>query len=76
MTTPAGATKFAGSMADCAAAAGLFYASRILPPQEHPNVEAFAERLARRPSVARVREEAAPYMQAYLTRLKELRESA
>jgi glutathione S-transferase len=64
------------SMADCAAAAGLFYASRILPYDDHPNLAVFAERLATRPSVARVREEAAPYMNAYLTRIKELRETA
>ena len=64
------------SMADCAAAAGLFYASRILPYHDHPNLAVYAQRLAERPSVARVRDEAAPYMQAYLTRIKELRETA
>ena len=63
------------SMADCAAAAGLFYAGRILPFHDHPNLAAYAERLAARESVARMRDEAAPYMQAYLTRIKELRDT-
>jgi glutathione S-transferase len=63
------------SMADCAAAAGLFHAGRILPFHDHPNLAAFAERLGERPSVARMREEATPYMQAYLTRIKELKDT-
>ena len=64
------------SMADCAAAAGFFYAGRILPYDDHPNVAAYAERLSERPSVRRVREEAAPYMQSYLEDMKRSREGS
>jgi glutathione S-transferase len=64
------------SMADCAAAAGFFYAARIMPYDDHPNVAAYAQKLSDRPSVKRVREEAAPYMQAYLDRIKKSRETA
>ncbi len=64
------------SMADCAAAAGLFYASRIMSFRDRPNLAAYAERLATRESVARVRAEATPYLQALLTRIKQLRETA
>ncbi|HEX9878393.1 MAG TPA: glutathione S-transferase family protein [Gammaproteobacteria bacterium] len=58
------------SMSDCAAAAGLFYASRIVPHQAYPNVTAYADRLSRRASVKRVRDEAAPYLEDYVRRLK------
>jgi glutathione S-transferase len=64
------------SMSDCAAAAGLFYAGRILPFDDYPNVTEYAERLSKRPSVKRVRDEATPHMKAYLTQIKKSRESA
>ena len=64
------------SMSDCAAAAAFFYATRIMPLDDHPVTAAYARRLGERPSVKRVREEAAPYMQAYLTRMKQERETA
>jgi glutathione S-transferase len=49
------------SMADCAAAPALFYANRIHPLSQHPNVAAYLERLSQRPSFARVLAEAKPY---------------
>jgi glutathione S-transferase len=58
------------SMSDCAAAAGLFYASGIAPHDDYPNITAYAKRLSNRESVRRVREEAAPYLDAYVKRLK------
>lgn len=64
------------SMSDCAAAAGFFYASRIMPYDDYPNVAAYAKRLGERPSVRRARDEAAPYMTAHLDRMKQSRESA
>jgi glutathione S-transferase len=51
------------TMADCAAAPALFYASKILPFGEgRPALGAYFERLTRRPSFARVLDEAAPYL--------------
>lgn len=49
------------SMADCAAAPTLYYADRIVPFGEHRNLAAYFERLMKRPSFARVFEEAEPY---------------
>ena len=50
------------SMADCAAAPALFYANLVLPSADaHKNVAAYLERLMKRPSFARVVEEAKPY---------------
>jgi glutathione S-transferase len=50
------------SMADCAAAPALYYANRVLPfGDTHANVAAYLDRLHRRPSFARVFEEAQPY---------------
>ena len=54
------------SMADCAAAPALFYASTLVPfSSEHPRLAAYFERLVQRPSVARVLEEARPYFRFY-----------
>jgi glutathione S-transferase len=54
------------SMADCAAAPALFYASTLVAfPPEAPRVAAYFERLVSRPSVQRVLEEAKPYFQNY-----------
>jgi glutathione S-transferase len=65
----AGRTWIAGdgfSMADCAGAPALFYASTLVPiPGECPQLSAYFERLMARPSVARVMEEAKPYFGMY-----------
>lgn len=51
------------SLADCAAAPSLHYANRVHPLQErHPRTRAYLARLAERPSIARVLQEAQPYM--------------
>jgi glutathione S-transferase len=51
------------SMADCAAAAPLFFINKIMPlAQEFPHVSAHLERLMKRPSYARALVEAQPYM--------------
>jgi glutathione S-transferase len=50
------------SLADCAAAPALFYASMAVPfGAEHDNVAAYLERLKARPAFARVLKEAEPY---------------
>lgn len=50
------------SMADCAAAPGLFYANKVEPFEaSHPNLAAYLQRLLARPSFARVVKEAEPY---------------
>jgi len=49
------------TMADCAAAPGLFYANLILPFADHPNLAAYFTRLVARPSFARAIDEARPY---------------
>jgi glutathione S-transferase len=50
------------SLADCAAAPALFYADWVQPFREsHPQAAAYLDRLAARPSFARVIEEARPY---------------
>ncbi|MDA5194324.1 glutathione S-transferase family protein [Govanella unica] len=54
------------SIADCAAAPALFYASILAPfPQDHPNLAAYFERLLARPSVARTLSEARPYFEFF-----------
>jgi glutathione S-transferase len=51
------------SMADCAAAPALFYASMVLPfGDEHRRAAAYLARLKERPSFARALREAAPYL--------------
>ena len=54
------------SLADCAAAPALFYASTLVPfaEQQH-NLRRYFERLVTRPSVRRVIEEAEPYFEHY-----------
>jgi glutathione S-transferase len=50
------------TMADCSAMPALFYADKVVPlGTRWPNVVAYLERLTRRPSVARVLDEAKPY---------------
>lgn len=54
------------SMADCAAAPALFYANTVHPfPPECAHLVGYYKRLTERPSVARVLEEARPYMGMY-----------
>lgn len=53
------------SMADCAAAPALAYASRNVPLSDYPRSAAYLERLRQRPSFARVLREAAPYAHLY-----------
>jgi len=54
------------SMADCAAAPALFYASTLHPfSEKYIHLSAYFERLMDRPSVQRVLEEAKPYFSLY-----------
>lgn len=54
------------TLADCAAAAPLFYADKLMPfGDSHRNLAGYFERLARRPSYARVLEEAKPYLSMF-----------
>lgn len=52
------------TMSDCAAAAGLFYAEKLAPFSDKANIVHYWERLKSMPSVQRVHEEAAPYLEA------------
>jgi glutathione S-transferase len=52
-------------MADCAAAPALFYARLVQPFGTRENLGAYYERLAERPSFARVTEEAKPYFNLF-----------
>jgi glutathione S-transferase len=54
------------SLADCAAAPALFYASTLLPLPPHcARLSAYFERLVERPSVRRTLEEAKPFFKDY-----------
>jgi|HigsolmetaAR202D_1030399.scaffolds.fasta_scaffold00204_24 glutathione S-transferase len=54
------------SLADCAAAPSLFYASIVVPfPPSHVRLAAYFERLMDRPSVARTIKEAQPYFDLF-----------
>jgi glutathione S-transferase len=54
------------SMADCAAAPALFYASTLVPfPADHHHLSAYFDRLTQRPSVKRVIDEARPWFSWY-----------
>jgi glutathione S-transferase len=62
MATRTWAMGDAFSMADCAAAPALFYADKVMPfGDTHPNAARYLDRLMKRPSYARVLEEARPY---------------
>lgn len=50
------------TLADCAAAPALFYANKIAPFGERRHLATYYARLCERPSVARVFEEAKPYL--------------
>ncbi|HET9620954.1 MAG TPA: glutathione S-transferase family protein [Kofleriaceae bacterium] len=49
------------TLADCAAAPALFYASHYVPLERFPRTRAYLQRLRARPSFARVLDEARPY---------------
>jgi glutathione S-transferase len=54
------------TMADCAAAPALYYANAVAPFGEtHPRTKAYFERLMKRPSFARVVDEAEPYRKLF-----------
>jgi glutathione S-transferase len=54
------------SLADCAAAPALFYASTLEPfPNDYGHLKAYFERLMNRPSVQRVIDEARPWFSFY-----------
>ena len=66
MATSTWAMGDAFSMADCAAAPALFYATKVAPFGEtHRNVAAYLERLTKRPSFARTLAEAQPYFKFF-----------
>jgi glutathione S-transferase len=51
------------SLADCAAAPALYYAQKVEPfVADHPNAAAYYERLCARPAIARVLQEAEPFL--------------
>jgi len=50
------------SLADCSAAPALGYAKMVYPFEQYKNLTSYANRLSERPSVTRVRTEAAPFM--------------
>lgn len=51
------------TMADCAAAAPLFYAQQVLPFSDRSNLSAYWERLQARPSYQQVLAEARPHLE-------------
>lgn len=54
------------SLADCAAAPALFYASTLQPfPDDHRHLSTYFDRLTQRPSFQRVLDEARPYFPLY-----------
>jgi glutathione S-transferase len=54
------------TMADCAAWPALYYGDKVAPfAARHANLAAYFERLKQRPSVARVLEEAGPYLKMF-----------
>ena len=66
MATKTWATGDAFSLADCAAAAPLFFANKLMPfGASHRNVAAYFERLTGRPSFARTLAEAEPYLKLF-----------
>jgi glutathione S-transferase len=53
------------SLADCAAAPPLFYASLAVPLDGHRGLAAYRQRLLARPSVARAIDEAKPFFRMF-----------
>jgi glutathione S-transferase len=62
MATQTWATGDVFTMADCAAAPALFYASKLIPFGDRKNAAAYLGRLMERPSFARAVAEAQPYL--------------
>lgn len=54
------------SLADCAAAPGLYYGRMVAPFDDRPAIRGYWERLADRPSFRKVEEEAAPMVERFL----------
>jgi glutathione S-transferase len=66
MATKTWAMGEAFSLADCAAAPALYYASKVVPfGDAHKNLSVYFERLKARPSFARVVQEAEPYFRMF-----------
>jgi glutathione S-transferase len=53
------------TLADCAAMPALYYANEVAPLEGRKKLAAYLEHLKRRPSVARVLEEAGPYLHMF-----------
>lgn len=54
------------TLADCSAFPALFYADKVSPLRDRfPNVRTYLDRLSRRPSVARVLDDAQPYFHLF-----------
>jgi glutathione S-transferase len=53
------------TLADCAAAPPLFFANKLVPFAEYTHLAAYFDRLSARPSVARARQEAEPFMKYF-----------
>lgn len=53
------------TMADCAAAAALFYCPTIAPFSDKPNIVRYWEQLKARPSIKAVHEKVAPHLAAF-----------
>lgn len=53
------------TLADCAAAPPLFFASKLVPFAEHKHLAAYFDRLSQRPSVARAFSEAEPFLKFF-----------
>ena len=55
------------TLADCAAAPGLYYGRMVAPFDDKPAIRGYWERLADRPSFRKVEEEAAPMVERFLS---------
>lgn len=53
------------TVADCAAGPPLFFANKLVPFARHEHLAAYFDRLAKRPSYARVLEEMMPYLHMF-----------
>jgi glutathione S-transferase len=54
------------TLADCAAAAPLFFTNKLLPfGDSHPNLARYFDRLSQRPSIARTFKEAEPFLKYF-----------
>ena len=54
------------TLADCAAFPALYYANKVAPfADSHPALASYLDRLTARPSVARVLDQAGPYLHMF-----------